>query len=70
MIRGSGLLGYTNLFFPNKYEKNDTIILKYFEWLEISFFINRFQKSIDQKKSIVLSVKNTENLKNLEHHMF
>ena len=25
------LLGYTNLFSPNDYEKNDEIILKYFQ---------------------------------------
>ena len=26
-----GLLEYTNLFSPNDYEKNDKIILKYFQ---------------------------------------
>ena len=31
MLKGKSLLVYTNLFSPNKYEKNDTIILKYFQ---------------------------------------
>ena len=30
MLKGKSLLDYTNLFSPNKYEKNDKIILKYF----------------------------------------
>ena len=30
MLRGKSLLGYTNLFHPKNYEKNDKIILKYF----------------------------------------
>ena len=29
MLKGKSLLIYTNLFFPNQYEKNDKIILKY-----------------------------------------
>ena len=29
--KGKSLLEYTNLFFPNDYEKNDTIKLKYFQ---------------------------------------
>ena len=31
MLKGKSLLDYTNLFFPNDYEKNDKIILKYFQ---------------------------------------
>ena len=31
MLRGKSLLDYSNLFHPNKYEKNDQIILKYFQ---------------------------------------
>ena len=31
MFEGKSLLGYTNLFSPNGYEKNDKIILKYFQ---------------------------------------
>ena len=29
--KGKSLLEYTNLFFPNDYEKNDTIKIKYFQ---------------------------------------
>ena len=31
MLKVKSLLDYTNLFSPNKYEKNDEIILKYFQ---------------------------------------
>ena len=31
MLKGKNLLEYTHLFSPSKYEKNDKIILKYFE---------------------------------------
>ena len=31
MLKGKSLLEYTNLFSPNDYEKNDKIILKYFD---------------------------------------
>ena len=31
MLKGKSLLEYTNLFFPNDYEKNDKIILRYFQ---------------------------------------
>ena len=31
MIKGKSLLDYTNLFSPNEYEKNDKIMLKYFQ---------------------------------------
>ena len=31
MLKGKSLLDYTNLCPPNKYEKNDKIILKYFQ---------------------------------------
>ena len=30
ILKGNGLLEYTNLFSPNDYEKNDKTILKYF----------------------------------------
>ena len=30
-VKGKSLLDYTNLFSPNDYEKNDKIILKYFQ---------------------------------------
>ena len=31
MLKGKNLLDYSNLFSPNEYEKNDKIILKYFQ---------------------------------------
>ena len=31
MLKGKSLFEYTNLFPPNYYEKNDKIILKYFQ---------------------------------------
>ena len=31
LLKGTNLLDYTNLFSPNDYEKNDKIILKYFQ---------------------------------------
>ena len=31
MLKGKILLNHINLFFPNDYEKNDKIILKYFQ---------------------------------------
>ena len=31
MLKGKSLLDYVNLFSPNEYEKNDKIILKYFQ---------------------------------------
>ena len=37
MLKGKSLLKYINLFSPNEYEKNDEIILKYFQWLKNSF---------------------------------
>ena len=31
MLKDKSLLEYRNLFFPDDYEKNDEIILKYFQ---------------------------------------
>ena len=31
ILKGKSLLDYTNLFSPNSYEKNDKIILRYFQ---------------------------------------
>ena len=31
MLKGKSFLDYINLFSPNKYEKNDNIMLKYFQ---------------------------------------
>ena len=35
LIKVKSLLDYTNLFSPNGYEKNNKIILKYFQQLKI-----------------------------------
>ena len=37
MLNAKRFLGYTNLNFPNEYEKNDTLILKHFQLLKVSF---------------------------------
>ena len=34
MLKGKSLPDYTNLFTPNEYEKNDKIILIYFQQLK------------------------------------
>ena len=34
MSKGKVLLDFTNLFSPNDYDKNDKIILKYFQWIK------------------------------------
>ena len=31
MLKNKNLLDYANLFSPNEYEKNDKVILKYFQ---------------------------------------
>ena len=31
MLKGNNLRDYTNLYFPHEFEKNDKIILKYFQ---------------------------------------
>ena len=35
MLKGNSLLNYTNLISPNKYEKNNEIILNNFQQLKI-----------------------------------
>ena len=52
MLKSKNLLDCTNLFSPNKYEKNDKIILKFFHQL----------KTYD-KKIFELFVVNMENYK-------
>ena len=46
------------MFSPNDYEKNDKIILKYFQWLKI------------WKNCIVLIATSIEGLENLKYHTF
>ena len=57
MLKAKNLLDFANLFSPNDYEKNDKIILKY------------FQQNLNKLKCIVMfvmSVINIENLKNVK----
>ena len=59
LLKGKSLLDYTNLFSPNEYEKNNKIILKYFQFL----------KMLGWQKYILLFVGSIENLK-FGHHTF
>ena len=34
MLKGKSLLDYTHCFSLNDYEKNDKIIMKYFQWIK------------------------------------
>ena len=56
MLKSRSLLDYANLFSPNDYEKNDKLILKYFQELK------------RREKYIALFVVCIENLKNLKYH--
>ena len=38
ILEGKSLLDYTNLYLPNKYEKNNKMMLKHFQYLKNSFF--------------------------------
>ena len=58
MFKGNSLLEYTNLYSPNKYKKNDKILLKY------------FQQNLHKLKCIVMFATNVENPKNVKHHIF
>ena len=51
------MLDQNNLFYPYQYEKNDKIILKYFQWI---------MKRLRWKKSIALNLINRDNLKTLK----
>ena len=43
MLKAKSLLDYTNLVSPKEYEKNNKIVLKYFQLLETTnFFMNKF----------------------------
>ena len=56
MLKGKCFFDYTNLFSPNDYEKNDEIMLKYFQQLK------------RWKNYIALFAVSIENLKNLKYH--
>ena len=58
MLKGKGLLDYINLFPPKEDEKNNKIILKYFQLI----------KRLRWKKSIVLFVVSIANLTTLKYH--
>ena len=53
MLKGKSLLDYTSLFSPNDYEKNDKIIIKYFQ---------------NWKNYIAIFAVTIENLKKLKYH--
>ena len=61
MLKSKNFLEYTNLFSGSKYEKNNKIILHYFQ---------KILKKLKLKKSIVLFVLNIEKLKTLKYHAF
>ena len=54
-LKVKSLLGYTNLFPPSNYERNDKTILKC------------FQQNLNKLKCIVMFVINIENLKTLKY---
>ena len=58
MLKGKGLLAYTNLFSLNEYKKNDKIILKYFHY------------NLNKLKCIAMFLINVENFKKLKNHIF
>ena len=74
MLKGESLLEYTNLFSLNKYEKNEKIILIYYQqnlnkaYSQQNIFSLSILKRLRWKKSIVSFVINIENLKTLEYH--
>ena len=55
MLKCKNLLGYINLFFPNKYEKNDKIILKYFQYIRRLRWKNLFVENIGNFKTLKIS---------------
>ena len=60
MLKAKSLLEYTSLFSPNEYEKNDKIILKYFQYI----------KRLRWKNCVALSVVSIENLKILKNYTY
>ena len=51
MLKAKRFLGYTNLNFPNEYEKNDTLILKHFQLLKVSFV--DISKEVNKEKNLL-----------------
>ena len=56
MLKGKSFLNYVNLFSPNDYEKNDKLIVKYFQQLK------RWTNYI---ALFVVSIENLKNLNNI-----
>ena len=61
MLNGKSLLDYTNIFSPSEYEKNEIIILKYFQQI-----LERWWRI----KSFAFKLISIENLKTLKHQIF
>ena len=57
MLKAKSLLDYTNVFSPNEYENSYKIILKYIQQV----------KKLRRKKSVVLIMVSTDNLKTLKY---
>ena len=53
MFEGKTVLGYTNLFSPNHYKKNDKIVYKYFKDKYIS---SQFQSRVKEKMLNIYTV--------------
>ena len=53
------MLEYTNVFSASEIEKNDKILLKYFQ---------KVFKNLEWKKSVILLVVNIKNLKAIKYH--
>ena len=51
MLKDKSLLVYTNLFSPNDYEKNDKIILQYFQYFQVKMYCNICNKYREFKKN-------------------
>ena len=57
MLKDESVLGHTNLFPPNEYEKNDKIVLKY------------FQQNLNRLNCFVMLVIKIEYLRKLKYHI-
>ena len=68
MLKCKNLLDCTSLLAPKESEKNDEIILKYFQSLKTkNFCLYIDSKKVAMKKYIVLSKINIQNLKSLKY---
>ena len=61
MLKRKSLLGYTNLFYPNEYGKNNKIKRKYFQQLQTkTFFYGEILKTGEEKITQKFRMKNIE----------